>query len=524
LEAPPAAGGDMPRWVYLLGLAILTAGGAAIRAAWLNHPMRYDESYGFLEYIWPREISACLIYSAPNNHVLHTLLVALASRLGGDSPAVLRMPAFLIGVALVPATGHLAVVASGRRVAGWMAAALAACSTVLVDYSVNARGYGLVCLLTVLMAWQTVRICRNAQAVGPWVLWTLLAALGLFTIPIMLYPMLVLAVAIVLAALVSPADWAARRLALRRVVASLVAAIAMAFILYLPVFRATGLEATQEDAAARQSPLFVYGIGLYALTANPFVASRSFAEAAAGLPRVGAEAIGDWTRDTSPLAWGLAAIGLVAATVAGLRRRRLLYLLPLLLPALWAGLSLAQRVVPFARVWLFALPLLMAVAACGLVELAGLFRPARLRTAAVIVLLLAVAAASAQAAWRMVRPGRAVLVECCLPDARTIVTDGLAMADGRTSMAWNYEVPDWPPLAYYLATLSTAERHFMPYLEADCRRVLVVVPAGQTLAGVLEHRPQLAENYGPMELWRSYPAAEVYLAPRKSAPSSAPSR
>jgi 4-amino-4-deoxy-L-arabinose transferase-like glycosyltransferase len=524
LEAPPVVAGDIPLWVYLLGLAILTAAGAAIRAAWLNHPMRYDESWGFLEYIWPRQISACLVYSAPNNHVLHTLLVALASAIGGDSPAVLRMPAFLIGVALIPATGHLAAVLGGRRAAGWIAAALVACSAVLVDYSVNARGYGLVCLATVLMAWQTVRICHNARLVSPWVLWTLLAALGLFTLPIMLYPMIVLAAIIVLQALIGPADQATRRLALRRTAASFAAAIAMAFILYLPVFRATGLAATEENPADRQSPLFVYSIGLYALTANPFVQSRSFAEAAAGLPRVGVEAIGDWTCDSSPLAWGLAAVGLLAATVAGLRRRRLLYLLAVLLPTLWAGLSLAQRVVPFARVWLFALPLLMAVASCGLVELAGLFRPARLRTAAVIVLLLAMAAASAQAAWRVVRPGRAVLGECCLPDARAIVADGLELADGRTGMTWDYEVPNWPPLAYYLATFSSPEHHFVPYLGADCRRVLVVVPAGQTLASVLEHRPQLAETYGPMELWRRYPSAEVYLAPRKSAPSSSPSR
>jgi hypothetical protein len=511
----------MPLGIYFLGLALLTAAGAVLRAVWLDHPMRYDESWGFLEYILPRSISACLVYSAPNNHVLHTLLVAVASWLGGDSPAVLRMPAFLAGVALIPATGHLATVMGGRRIAGLMAAAFVACSSILVEYSVNSRGYTMFCLAAVLLAERTARICRNVRPLGPWLDWMVIAAAGLFTIPIMLYPMIVLSAAIVLQAFLGPADRAARRLALRRTMMFFVMAIGVAFLLYLSVFHATGLVATQENPRVRQSPLVVYGSGLYALVANPFVEPKSLGESVAGLPRVAAEALADWTRDLSPLGWALAAAGLLAATVVGLYRRRVLYLLPLLLPVVLAGLMLLQRVVPFARVWLFALPLLLAVASCGLAELVCRINPGRLRTMVLAVALLAALAVAVHAAWRVARPGRAVLGECCLIDARAIVTDTLELADGRTSLAWNYEVPNWPPLAYYMVTFARPQRHFVPYLGADCRRVLVVVPAGQTLQSVLDHRPRLAEAYGPMQPWRSYPSAEVFIAWRK--PTTAPS-
>ncbi len=511
----------MRLWKYLLGLVVLTVAGAALRAVWIDHPMRYDESWGFLEYILPREISTCFIYSAPNNHVLHTLLVAAASAIGGDSPAVLRMPAFLAGVALIPATGHLATVLSGRRVAGLMAATFVACSSVLVDYSVNARGYTMLCLATVLLAERTARICRDVRSVGPWIAWTLLAAAGLFTLPIMLYPMIVLVAAIVLQTFLGPVNRAFKRLALRRTATSFIAAIAIAFLLYLPVLHFTGLFATREHPEVRQSPFVLYGVGLYVLVANPLVAPASLAASAASLPRVAAEAMTDWTRDSWPPGWTLPAAGLLAATVTGFyRRRRVLYLLPLLLPVVLVAITLAQRILPFAHVWLFALPLLLAVASCGLAELAYRVRPGRLRTTVMAVALFGVVAFAAHAAWRVARPGRAVLGECCLADARAIVTDALELADGRTGLAWDYEVPTWPPLAYSMVILSNASRHFVPYLVPECHRVLVVVPTGQTLQSVLDHRPLLAEVYGAMQPWRSYPSAEVFLAYRKSASSS----
>ncbi|MCJ7543879.1 MAG: hypothetical protein MUP47_04830 [Phycisphaerae bacterium] len=515
LEAAPAeAPGEMPRWVYLLALALLTAAGVALRAIWLRHPMRYDESWTFLFYVLPRKLSAALVYSAPNNHILHTVLVALASWLAGDGPVALRMPAFLAGVALIPAAGHLATVLSHRRLAGLVAAAFVACSSILVDYSVNARGYTLFCLSAVILAERTVRICRDARPAGPWICWIVIAALGLLNIPVMVYPMIVLAAVLLLGAFLGPGGRPARGLVLRRTVAVLVASAVLGFLLYLPVLRATGLVATEDDPAARASPIVVYGSGLYGMVANPIIGSRPFAEAAARLPGVTVEALAEWARDTSWPWWVLAGGGLVAAGAVGVRRRRAFYLLPLVVAVVLPGLALAQRIVPFARLWLFALPLLLAVSSCGLAELGYRIRPGWLRGAGAAAILLAVAAASMDPVWRLCQPDRRVLGECALVDARAIVTDALELADGQTGLAWDYELSSWAPLAYYEVILSRESRHFIPYLQDRCRRVLVVVPKVQSLQDVLEHRPRLAAAYGTVYLWRRYRSADVYLSLR----------
>jgi hypothetical protein len=522
LGVSPSPAADLPRWVYWLGLAVLTAAGAAERVAWLNHPMRYDESWTFLFYIMPRTLSAALVYSAPNNHILHTLLVAAASWLWGDSPAALRIPALLAGIALIPATAYLARVLSGRRVAGLVAATFVAASSLLVEYSVNARGYTMFCLAAVLMAERTARIVRDARPRWPWVGWVLLAAGGLITIPVMIYPIIILAIVVLIQALVGSGGPAARYLAVRRAVLAVLASGVLGFLLYLPVFHATGMVATEDDPAARASVLRVYASGLYAVVANPTMSPKPFPQAAAALPHVAAETMIDWSRDAWWVWPGLVLVGLAAATVVGLRQRRMLYLVPLVAAGVLPALALAQSIVPFSRLWLFALPLVLAVASCGLAELAGRATRGRARRLAVAGVVLAVLAVNADAGRQLFRPGRRVIGECALIDARAIVSDALDHANGRTGLAWDFGKPTWPLLGYYTATLSTPARHFVDYLDDGCRRVLVVVPTSETLADVLADRRQLAAAYGAMSLWRRYPSADVYIAPRKVQASSRP--
>jgi 4-amino-4-deoxy-L-arabinose transferase-like glycosyltransferase len=70
--------------------------------------------------------------------VLHTLLVWITTR-AGDALWIARLPAFLAGVAIIPATWlAVARIDPARRL---LAAALAAGATPLVEYSAQARGY-----------------------------------------------------------------------------------------------------------------------------------------------------------------------------------------------------------------------------------------------------------------------------------------------------------------------------------------------------------------------------------------------
>jgi len=83
--------------VYYLLLAIV------LRVPLLLHqPMRHDEANTFSELASRPLYYALSIYSAPNNHLLHTLLVHLSYSLFGNYPWAIRLPAFVAGLLLIP--------------------------------------------------------------------------------------------------------------------------------------------------------------------------------------------------------------------------------------------------------------------------------------------------------------------------------------------------------------------------------------------------------------------------------------
>jgi hypothetical protein len=78
--------------------------GVGLRAAFINQPMRYDEALTFNEFASRPLYYGLSFYPDPNNHLLNTLLVHLAFVGLGNQPWVLRLPALIGGVLLVPAT------------------------------------------------------------------------------------------------------------------------------------------------------------------------------------------------------------------------------------------------------------------------------------------------------------------------------------------------------------------------------------------------------------------------------------
>jgi len=62
-----------------IALLIIAAIGAVLRLALLDQPMRYDEAYTFIVYASQPLGQALVTYSAPNNHLFHTLLVHLTT-------------------------------------------------------------------------------------------------------------------------------------------------------------------------------------------------------------------------------------------------------------------------------------------------------------------------------------------------------------------------------------------------------------------------------------------------------------
>ncbi len=120
-------------------------------------------------------------YDSPNNHPLHSLLVWLSLTILGPSPAALRLPAALGGLAMLIGAGALA-----RRIGGTPGLAVAipllASQLVALRYSSEARGYSLAAAFALAAVWECLGPChRRVNRLGVWL------ALGLLTVPTNLY-------------------------------------------------------------------------------------------------------------------------------------------------------------------------------------------------------------------------------------------------------------------------------------------------------------------------------------------------
>lgn len=460
--------------------------------------MRYDEAYSFLSYAVQAEPSAWFSYSAPNNHFLHTLLVHAATALGGWGPELVRLPAMLAGVLVVPAAGEFARRVSGEAAAGLIAAALAGSAGILVEYSVNARGYSLVCLAALLLGIFSHAMIRNPGSRRAWIGWTLAAGCGLWTIPIALYPVLIFVAVVILEAYVSVRGVEVRLTLLRTLSRGLAGTAALTALFYAPVLHFNGIEA---------------------LVANEFVRPKPLSVVLQGLPGSAGDAWGHWTRDMSLPLKAAVVLGLAVCVLDGFRRSSVMWTLPLLAPVLMIASALIQRVVPFPRVWLFLLPMMLALAACGIARgVAGWGtrkRPLLARSVAVLLLWIL----CGEAAWRM--EGRPYLISedpQTLVEAGEIVRDVVpeGLCDGRAALVWDPHVPNWPPLLYYTALrcLSLSQEGFTQYTDATCSTVLAVTRGGQKLEGIYSSNPGLREAYEPLMPWRTFGAAQVYRAKR----------
>lgn len=328
--------------LHLVALGVILVCAVGIRVAFLAQPMRYDEAYTYLRYASKPIYVALSDYSAPNNHVFHTLLVHLSTRLLGGAPWAIRLPALLAGIALVPATYAAGRALYGRD-AALLAAALVAASSALIEFSVNARGYTLLALCALLILALAVYL-RRADNPAAWVLFALLSALGFYTLPVMLYPFGIVAVWLAWSTACGDAPVGTRRLLLDLLAATAGAGV-LTLVFYAPVLLASGPAA---------------------LAGNPFIAPRGWGDFLAETANELRLTWDQWHRDLPvvlTLAW---AASLVVAVCAHgrLARHRVPVIAAVLL---WCvPLVLVQQAVVFRRVWLFLLPWYLIMVAAGL--------------------------------------------------------------------------------------------------------------------------------------------------------------
>jgi uncharacterized membrane protein len=322
---------DPVRAVALSAIAII---GLFLRFQFLEQPMRYDESATVLSYASKPLYLGLSIYNEPNNHLFHTLLVHLAMKVAGSAEWAVRLPAFTFGTLLCLFAYALCRRLAGSSSALW-AAALVCTSSVLVEYSTNARGYTLICCATLAMMIAAYETLRHASPMW-FVLFGTITVLGFWTIPIFLIPFGGTALWMIWESM-------CRRRRFRRIYAlrgglAVVLAGAITVAMYLP-------------------PLAINGIG--ALLRNQWVAPRNLRAFLAGNETQLSLTWQAWNRDLPtwwPMMMMVAFLGGLA--IAPKLRRLVICLLSCIL-----FLFAVRHFVPFARNWLMFLPVYLMVAA-----------------------------------------------------------------------------------------------------------------------------------------------------------------
>jgi Dolichyl-phosphate-mannose-protein mannosyltransferase len=440
-------------------MALVTLAGAVLRARYLSQPMRYDEAFTYLAYASQPLTEGLARYDYPNNHLLHTLLVHVTTTVFGNQPWSLRLPAYTAGVALVPAWWW-AVRGLYPGAAGLLTAGLVAGSSPLVEYSTNARGYMLVALDCALLVGAGVALLRRATLLR-WVGLAALIALGLWTVPVALFPVGAVAAWLGVEALVRrPPGGRSRFLA--GLALALVAAGCLTVVLYLPVLRSWGVDAVIGNR-------FVAPLGQDVL-----------------LRRLPSSLAATWQLAVRDAPRALVLV-LLAGVVLGLvgHRRLGAQRVPLLaIAVIWcAGLVLIQRVVPFPRVWLFLFPPTFGTAAAGLTMLWPR-RNRALGASLAALVLFAVLATTTLASGGVLRSPETGTLRAAAPMA-AILRDRLAPGDAVVAA-----LPANEPLAYYLDREGIPPDRYLRHPGRGLlqrRRLFVVVDEaeGQTLQRLL---------------------------------------
>lgn len=319
----------------LVGIAVV---GVLLRAVALSQPINYDEAFTFVTYVRRPLWVSLADYSYPNNHLLHTVLAHLTTQLFGIQLWSLRLPAFLAGCLLIPLSYVVSrIVWDGTT--GLIAATLVATSEVLIAFSVCARGYTLIGAIFLMMLICADDLMRGERSA--WTPYVILASLGFFAVPVFVYPYLAISTCLLLTAVLS-GDGLGRMI--RQVLYGSIATAVMVAILYLPVMVVSGLSSGVTYGFKTEPSAFAvldgYGrfLGLswldFVRGMNPLLAAALMASAAFSMVSV-------------PRRW---INGLVLAIV------------------FWSLCATAlQQVVMPPRVWLFAVPLFLSIAAAGVV-------------------------------------------------------------------------------------------------------------------------------------------------------------
>ncbi|MFM1833253.1 MAG: hypothetical protein RLZZ461_1569, partial [Planctomycetota bacterium] len=153
----------------VLLLTTITLLGVLLRIPRLFESLWYDEIAALISSSLHGPGPALGNYHALANHALHSALVALSLEAFGadDAELAIRLPAFLAGIACIPAAFQLGRTVEDDRL-GLLAAAVMAFMPIAILESCEARGYAFMMLLATLSTTQWLRIADGRRSAIGW--------------------------------------------------------------------------------------------------------------------------------------------------------------------------------------------------------------------------------------------------------------------------------------------------------------------------------------------------------------------
>src|SRR6266498_1428790 len=338
-----------PLYIFLI-LGGITLIGLILRLLDINQSIAYDEAYTFIHFASRAFKHILADYSAPNNHIFHTILVGIAYRLFGGQPWALRLPAFTAGILMIPAMYLTArrFFSSSQSLA---AAALIAVTHSFINYSVNARGYTLLFLLTLLLTnFAGILVIRQSKAALT--AFTLTATLGFYTIPIFLYPMAGISLWVFVKYLVTREPWQTKLHKLAVFLGICIVSILLTILLY--------------------SPVIIFGSGLSSLIGNEIVKPLNWSTFLENLDPRMIKAWNKWMMGIGSTIENLFSGGFLLSLLLYRKVSNQKLPLPVFLALGAAIIVVLQRVTPLPRIWLYLEVFYLMFAGAGLVWLAEL--------------------------------------------------------------------------------------------------------------------------------------------------------
>lgn len=334
-------------WLIILGLMLV---GAFFRIQLLDKPVYHDEAYTYLTFVLGGLGNVISDYHLPNNHILYSVLVFFSTQLLGNAPWVLRLPALLAGLLLIPAT-YFATRQYFNRVAALLSSGITAVLPIFMIYGTSARGYTQVALLsTLLWLWGILLLKEKNHYI--WLLFVLTAAAGFYTIPIMLYPYTAIMAWLFVAWLFKKhsTEYGRSEFFTYLFISGLIVVL-LFLLLYTPVFLKSGVGSVINNPTVQKNQEATFNLLRDSLTSR---GSNAWAEWHLGMPT--------WLKQVTLFSAGM---GMIYALIA--ERKYIDYFSISLFTILL--IVFFQRSVGWKRVWFFFAPIYFSFAAAGIIYL-----------------------------------------------------------------------------------------------------------------------------------------------------------